>query len=244
VVVGCRYKTNIQYEITMEEEKAKTKLMDGFKIKDTAIMGRALTNKEMVVSFLGLPLYITDEVIREKLRVWGVSATSPRRWPGTDILEGMRFFKVQFTDFVQSLPYSTRFETLEGAEYFRVIHDRQVKVCRMCIQPGHILRECPDFKCRKCGTQGHYAWECELQEQRGGEGPHGDEATTAAEVAAAAEVARAAEVGGASESGAEGGSGEQQMEEDGEKDREEDEMQNGEAEVDTASEATPREAGG
>jgi len=135
-----------------------------------------------------------------------------------------------------------------------VIHDRQVKVCRMCIQPGHILRECPDFKCRKCGTQGHYARECERQEQReeergGGEGPHGDEAS------AAAEVARATEAGGASESDAEGGSGdsgEQQMEEDGEKDREENEMQfgeekedalqNGEAEVDTEAEATPREA--
>jgi len=47
--------------------------MDGFKIKDTAVMGRALTNKEMVVSFLGLPLYITDEEIREKLRLWEVA---------------------------------------------------------------------------------------------------------------------------------------------------------------------------
>jgi len=133
-----------------------------------------------------------------------------------DILEGTSFCKVQFTDVVQSLPYSTRFETLEGAEYFRVIHDQQVKVCRMCIEPGHILRECPDFKCRKCGKQGHYARECyrrEQQEWRGGEGPHGDGATTAAEVAA--------EEGGAAEeagSGAEGGNGEQQMKEDGEGD--------------------------
>jgi len=96
VVVGCRYKTNIQYEITMEEERGKIKLIDGFQIKNTAVMARALANKEMVVSFLGLPLYITDKEIREKLRVWGVSATSPikrRKWPGTNILEGTRFCK-------------------------------------------------------------------------------------------------------------------------------------------------------
>ncbi|KAJ8006321.1 hypothetical protein DPEC_G00133920 [Dallia pectoralis] len=37
----------------------------------------------------------------------------------------------------------------------------KVRVCRMCIQPGHIVRDCPDFLCRKCGKQGHYARECE-----------------------------------------------------------------------------------
>lgn len=169
VVVGCRFKTRTKYEITMEAERGKTRLMDGFKIKDTSVMAKAISNKEMVVSFLGLPIYITDEEIREKLRLWGVNATSPikrRKWPGTDILEGTRFCKVQFTDEVQSLPYSTRFDTMEGVEYFRVIHDRQVKVCRLCIQPGHILRECPEFSCRKCGLQGHYARECDFQKER------------------------------------------------------------------------------
>ncbi|CAL8322960.1 unnamed protein product [Boreogadus saida] len=35
-----------------------------------------------------------------------------------------------------------------------------MKVCRNCMQPGHILRECPDFTCYNCGCQGHYAREC------------------------------------------------------------------------------------
>lgn len=119
-----------------------------------------------------MPPYISDAEIRQKLSTWGVKAISPikrRKWPGTDVADGTRFCKVQFTELVQSLPYSTKFETLDGGEYFRVIHDRQVKVCRLCIQPGHIVRECPDFTCYKCKRQGHYARECDLQGARRGE---------------------------------------------------------------------------
>lgn len=81
-------------------------------------------------------------------------------WPGTDIADGTRILKVKFNDVVKSLPYSTKFETLGGTEHFRVIHDRQVKVCHLCIQPGHIVRDCPSFRCFKCDKQGHYAREC------------------------------------------------------------------------------------
>ena len=126
-------------------------------------MAKELGNDEPVVSFLNLPAYITDEDIYEKLQGWKVNATTPikrRMWPVTDIVDGTRFCKVKFTDSVQSLPYSTKFNTVEGFEYFRVIHDNQVKVCRLCIQPGHILKECPEFICHKCGEQGHYAREC------------------------------------------------------------------------------------
>lgn len=52
------------------------------------------------------------------------SQTSGRRmWPGTNIADRTRFFKVRFNKQVQSLPYSTKFNTHNGAEYFRVIHD-------------------------------------------------------------------------------------------------------------------------
>lgn len=163
VVIGCRFKTPKEYELTMEEEKGKEKLLDGLKIKNSRVMAKEVDCMEMVVSFLGLPTYIQDEEILKKLSEWGVKATSSvrrRMWPGTDIADGTRFLKVKFNEVVKSLPYSTKFETLGGTEHFRVIHDRQVKVCRLCIQPGHIVRDCPSFSCFKCQRQGHYAREC------------------------------------------------------------------------------------
>ena len=168
-LIACRATGARTYEITMSHAKGKERLLDGFKIGNTSILVKELCNDELMVSFLNLPAYISDEGILQKLEGWGVSAASTirrRMWPGTQIADGTRFLKVKFTDKVQSLPYSVRFETVMGPEYFRVIHDRQTKVCRMCLQPGHILRDCPEFSCHKCGVQGHYARECSRQQKK------------------------------------------------------------------------------
>lgn len=168
-LLACRQTGARKYEVTMSSEKGKDKLLEGFKIGNVQILGRELCNDELVVSFLNLPAYVEDEEILDKLRGWGVSATSSirrRMWPGTDVADGTRFCKVKFNQTVQSLPYSAKFTTASGTEYFRVIHDRQIRVCRLCIQPGHILRDCPEFMCRKCGVQGHYARECMLAAEK------------------------------------------------------------------------------
>lgn len=102
-------------------------------------------------------------IILKKLNSCGVTAMSPIRrrvWPGTNVYDGTRFLKVKFPGQVKSLPYSTKFDTESGSRYFRVIHDKQVKVCRLCLQPDHILRDCPEFLCNKCKKQRHYAREC------------------------------------------------------------------------------------
>lgn len=75
LVVGC-IGIN-KYEITMNHENGKRRLLDGFKIKRTRVMVKELTNDELVVLFLGWPVYITDGEILKKLLDWGVRAISP-----------------------------------------------------------------------------------------------------------------------------------------------------------------------
>lgn len=168
-ILGCRQTAPKSYEVAMSNETAKNKLMDGFRINNTQVTAKPLISDEMLVSFLNLPLYTEDAEILEKLMAWGVSPASAikrRTRPGTNTLDGACFLKVKFTDEVKSLPYSMKFQTANGAHFFRVIHDRQVKVCRICLQPGHILRECPDFLCHKCNQQGHFARECDGDDRK------------------------------------------------------------------------------
>lgn len=107
-----------------------------------------------------LPAYIDDQDILEKLEAWGVTPSSSikrRTYPGTEISDGTRYVKAKFPKEVTSLPYSSKFETAEGTQYFRIIHDGQVKTCRLCMDPGHVLKDCPEFKCYQCEEQGHFA---------------------------------------------------------------------------------------
>lgn len=77
--------------------------------------------------------------------------------PGMDTVDGTRYLRVKFPKEVIYLPYSTKFDTEEGSQYFRIMHDRQVKTCQLCMNSGHMFKDCPEFKFLQCNEQGHIA---------------------------------------------------------------------------------------
>ncbi|KAL0151795.1 hypothetical protein M9458_052946 [Cirrhinus mrigala] len=162
-ILALRPRQGKEYELTMEKEETCDKLIDGLRIKGVDCEVKNLQNRDYVVSFMHLPVYLDDKEILEKLEGWGVDPISKmkrRRYPGTDIEDGTRFLKVRFPKEVASLPYSTRLETAEGSQYFRVMHSHQVKTCRLCMSPDHLLKECPNFVCYRCEERGHFARDC------------------------------------------------------------------------------------
>nr|BAC82612.1 gag-like protein [Danio rerio] len=162
-ILAVRPKHNKEYEVTLEREEDADELMDELTIKGINCAVKRLQNRDYVVSFMHLPVYVADKDILDKLDHWGVCPISKikrRFYPGTNIEDGTRFVKTRFPKELASLPYSTRIETAEGPQYFRVMHSHQVKTCRLCLSPDHVVKDCPDFRCYKCEERGHFAKFC------------------------------------------------------------------------------------
>ncbi len=163
-ILVLRPRQGKEFELTMEKEETCEELTDGLLIKGVNCeIKKPLQNRDYVVSFMHLPVYLDDKDILGKLEGWGfnpISKIKRRCYPGTDIEDGTRSLKVRFPKEVASLPYSTRLETAEGLPYFRVMHSHQVKTCRLCMSPDYLLKECPKFVCYKCEERGHYARDC------------------------------------------------------------------------------------
>lgn len=145
-IMACRRTGAQSYEVTLSTDSGKQNILNGFEIDSVPVEVTKLCREEVMVSFLQLPVYIQDEMISAKLEQWGVTLVSPirrRMWPGTNVADGTRLVRVRFDGPVKSLPYSTKFETATGPQFFRVIHNYQTKVCQLCREEDHELKACP-----------------------------------------------------------------------------------------------------
>ncbi|KAI2646229.1 ATP-dependent RNA helicase glh-4 [Labeo rohita] len=163
-ILALRPRQGKEYELTMENKEVCHDLADGLLVKGVNCEVKKLQNRDYVVSFMHLPAYLDDEIILNKLEGWGVfplSKIKRRLYPGTNIEDGTRFVKVRFPREIVSLPYSTKLEMAEGPQFFRVMHSNQVKTCKLCMSPDHLVKDCPDFQCYKCEERGHFAQDCD-----------------------------------------------------------------------------------
>ena len=154
------------YEVTLPNKEVAYNILSGIDIGSDHFDCTLLYSDTIIVSILHLPAYITDQEISTKLREFGVELLSPiqrRYYPGTSVADGTRYVRCKFPQQIKSLPYSLKFQTVNGQQYYRVLHDNQVKVCARCLDPGHVMKDCPDFICYKCGEQGHVAKKCTRQ---------------------------------------------------------------------------------
>lgn len=154
---------NNSYEITMDTVDNACKLIGGLKINDHEYTCSMPHSKIIVVSFLHIPSYVEDEELLCKLRDKNIEILSRvfrRAYPSTQVADGTRYVRVKFPEGLVSLAWSMAFDTSEGRRYFKVVHDKQIKVCTECQSPDHVFKNCPDFVCNGCGAQGHKAKNC------------------------------------------------------------------------------------
>ena len=130
VIHACVPKVTDIYEVTVDIIQSRMIYeSDSLKLNGYEMKARL---QSVVVLFLHLPAYITDDKIEERLISMKIELITPiyrRRYKGTNITDGARYFRVKIPPEIKSLPYSMKFKTVEGVEYFRVLHDNQIKVC-------------------------------------------------------------------------------------------------------------------
>ena len=166
-VYCCSPRNDGYYEVTLSSKDLLNNLHNSITVNDEVYTVSPMVNEKVVVSFMNLPSYITDEEIYNKLGMYGimdVETIQRRRIQGTQWEDGTRFTRVKFPAGMSSLPYTMKFKTHEGYDFFKVIHNNQTKVCFHCLSEGHEKWECPSIQCQNCGHYGHIQYNCHIPE--------------------------------------------------------------------------------
>lgn len=134
----------------------------GLVVNGVPCAANGITKRTITVSFMDVPEYIDDDVILNKLKDFECEVKSPIVWKRDQgIYLGIRHVRVSFSEKCISLFYVVKvFDPLGKAVMLKVKHDRQSKVCNLCLGADHLYRECPQFICRHCHVQGQVRQRC------------------------------------------------------------------------------------
>jgi hypothetical protein len=133
----------------------------GLRVRGKDVEVKLVARNVVTASFFGVPSYIINQDLTDKLRVLGVLQKAPwtRKtyddYPGIE--SGIVFTRVELPPEVPSMPYAIKVKDV----HITVKHNGQVKVCNRCLSPDHLARSCPTGrKCYTCGLPGHLQREC------------------------------------------------------------------------------------
>jgi len=159
-IFGC-VRMQGQWVITLKN-KADVELIQatGLMIRNNLCPVTGVTRTLLTVSVFGVPTYMEDDEISDKLEEYGCILKTKwvhnhyKEYPGIE--NGIRYVRLEMPNQAKSLPYSI---TVNGV-FLKLKHDGQMKVCNLCLSQNHLIRECPMYVCRSCNKQGHWASKC------------------------------------------------------------------------------------
>jgi hypothetical protein len=167
-VFACVPKSGNIFQITAADNITAELLLDGLDIAGRAYDCCEVVhtlNRPVLVSIMHLPAYIEDDVITTKIMDLDsdIQFASPIRrhyYRGTSVADGTRIVTLRLSPKPRSLPYTMTFPYGDSSDYYRVIDNNQVKLCRICNSDCHLMQDCPHFLCHKRVLQGHMKRRC------------------------------------------------------------------------------------
>lgn len=154
-------KTGGQWIATLKKSQDVELLQEiGLTIKNDQCVVTGVSKIITTVSFFGVPYYIEDNELTNKLIELGCKVKS--NWTRKhyedypSIENGIRFVRVELPNKTRSLPYALTF----GDIHLRIKHNGQTRVCNRCLSEDHLMRNCPKYSCKVCHAQGHSESRC------------------------------------------------------------------------------------
>ena len=159
-IMGC-VKSAGQWIVTMKNSDDAQLLQEiGIKVGNDICLVSGVLKSIVTVSLFGVPVYITDDELTQKLVEFGCTLKSKwirkhyKEYPAVE--NGIRYVRIELPNNVKSLPYAI----IVGGVHLRMKHNGQTRVCNRCLSDTHIMKDCPDYVCRECGRQGHSESRC------------------------------------------------------------------------------------